>query len=408
MKKLLLITIALVTVASAFSQKRKVNAAQAYIENGEIEAAEKRMEDVFDHKRSEDWPKTYLVAAQLDGAKYEKQQDPELLQSAVDHYMKAIKLDKEGRGRFKNEIKVALTFFLNKITNAGIEAFNQQKYESAMNLFENVLKINNLEMMNEDQEKEVVDTAIIYNTGLAAYNAQKWETAAEYLNKSIKHDYGGGDAVLLLDQVYNTLGDSTKRGDNLKRGFNKYPDDERLLTQLINYYLESGQNEQAKEYLNQAIESQPENPSFYYARGVLFDQNEEYEKAIEDYKKAIDLNDEYFDALYNLGVIYFNQGIEQMGIANDEKDHEKFQEEKAKADSLFEAALPYMEKARDLKPEEPSVLESLKGLYYRFDMNDKYEKVNEKLQEIRGTTGSTSGQEQDPMQKQEGQGQEEQ
>ena len=93
-----------------------------------------------------------------------------------------------------------------------------------MNLFENVLKINNLEMMNEDQEKEVVDTAIIYNTGLAAYNAQKWETAAEYLDKSIKYDYGGGDAVLLLDQVYNTLGDSTKRGENLKRGFEKYPD----------------------------------------------------------------------------------------------------------------------------------------------------------------------------------------
>jgi len=407
MKKLILLTIALITVASVFGQKRKVNAAQAYIENGDIEAAEKRMEGVFEHKRSEDWPKTYLVAGQLKAAKYENQQEPELLQEAVTDYMKAIELDKNNRGRFENEIKVALTFFLNTITNAGIEAFNQQKYEVAVNMFEDVLKINNLEMMKEDQEEEVVDTAIIYNTGLAAYNAQDWKTAAEYLNKSIKHDYGGGDAVLLLDQVYKTLRDSTKRGDNLKRGFEKYPDDERLLTQLINYYLETGQNEQAKEYLNQAIESQPENPSFYYARGVLFDQNEAYEKAIEDYKKAIELNDEYFDALYNLGVIYFNQGIEQMSVANDEKDHDKFKEEKAKADSLFEAALPYMEKARELKPEEPSVLESLKGLYYRFDMNDKYEEVNEKLKKIRGTTGSPAGEEGGAMQKQEGQGQEE-
>ncbi|MGM0375211.1 MAG: tetratricopeptide repeat protein [Bacteroidota bacterium] len=407
MKKLLLITIALVTVASVFGQKRKVNAAQAYIEDGDVEAAEKRMENVFDHKRSEDWPKTYVVAAQLEAAKYENQQDPELLEKAVDHYMKAIELDKEGRGRFENEIKVAMTFFLNTLTNAAIESFNQQKYEEALGLFKDVLKINNLEMMEEDQEEEVVDTAIIYNAGLAAYNAEKWEPAAEYLNKSIKYDYGGGDAVLLLDQIYNNLEDSTKRAENLKRGFKKYPDDERLLTQLINYYLETGQNEQAKEYLNQAIEGQPENPSFYYARGVLYDQNEEYEKAIEDYKKAIELNDEYFDARFNLGVIYFNQGIEQMGVANEETEHEKFQEEKAKADSLFEKALPHMEKARELKPEEPSVLESLKGLYYRFDMNDKYEEVNEKLQELRGTTGEEQGEEEDVMQKQEGQGQEE-
>ncbi|MFW6268068.1 MAG: tetratricopeptide repeat protein, partial [Marinilabiliaceae bacterium] len=404
MKKLVLIAIALVTVTSVFSQKRKVNAAQAYIENGDIEAAEKRMENVFDHKRSKDWPKTYVVAAQLDAAKYEEQQDSELLQDAVDDYMKAIELDKEANGRFENEIKVAMTFFLETITNAGIEAFNQQKYEEAMGLFENVLKINDLEMMKEDQEEEVVDTAIIYNTGLAAYNAEKWETAAEYLDEAIKYDYGEGDAVLLLDQVYNTLEDSTKRGDNLKRGFEKYPEDERLLTQLINYYLETGQNDEAKEYLNQAIDGQPENPSFYYARGVLFDQNEEYEKAIDDYKKAIELDDQYFDALYNLGVIYFNQGIEIMGNANEEADHERFQEQKAKADSLFEEALPHMEKAHELEPEEESVLESLKGLYYRFDMNDKYEEVNEKLQKIRGS--SSEDDEEDPMQKQEGQGQE--
>jgi tetratricopeptide (TPR) repeat protein len=405
MKKLLLIAIALVTVASVFSQKRKVNAAQAYIENGDIQAAEKRMEDVFDHKRSEDWPKTYLVAAQLDAAKYEKQKDTQLLLNAVDHYMKAIELDKEGRGRFENEIKVAMTFFLNTITNAGIQAFNEQNYEDAMKLFENVLKINNLEMMKEDQEKEVVDTAIIYNTGLAAYNAQKWETAAEYLKKSIKYNYGGGDAVLLLDQVYGTMGDSAKKAQNLKTGFEKYPEDERLLTQLINYYLETNQNEQAKEYLNQAIESDQDNPTFYYARGVLFDQNEDYEKAISDYKKAIELDSNYFDALYNLGVIYFNQGIEQMSVANEETDHKKFQAEKAKADSLFKNALPYMEKARDLKPEEPSVLESLKGLYYRFGEDKKYEAINKKLKEIRGTTGSAqSGEEM--MEKKEGQGQE--
>jgi hypothetical protein len=43
-----------------------------------------------------------------------------------------------------------------------------------------------------------------------------------------------------------------------------------------------------------------------------------------------------------------------------------------------------MEKAHKARPEDPSVLESLKGLYYRFEMNDKYDEVDVKLKEITG------------------------
>ncbi len=382
MKKLLFVMFALFIGAGVYAQKGKVNAAQAHIENGDLEAAEERMADAYEHKRSFDWPKTYIVGAQLAAAKYKKEKDVQLLQDAVDRYMKAIELDKADNGRFENEIKVALTFFLNELTNAGIEGFNEQNFENAMIAFENVLKINKLDMFQ--QENPAVDTAIIYNTGLAAYNAKKWDKAAKYLDESIEYNYGGGDAVLLLHQVYGTMQDSTKMAQNLQTGFEKYPEDDRLLTQLINYYLETKQNDEAKAYLNQAIEKDPKNPTYYYARGVLADQKHNYEEAIDDYKMALEKDPMYFDALYNLGVIFYNQAIEQMNVANDKTDHAKFKTEKAKADSLFKTSLPYMESAHEAKPEDVSVLESLKGLYYRFEMNDKYDEVSAKIDSIRG------------------------
>jgi len=43
-----------------------------------------------------------------------------------------------------------------------------------------------------------------------------------------------------------------------------------------------------------------------------------------------------------------------------------------------------MEKAHEAKPEEISVLESLKGLYYRFEMMDKYDEVDAKIKALRG------------------------
>jgi tetratricopeptide (TPR) repeat protein len=384
MKKLLFIAITLFTVTGVYAQKGKVNAAEAYLENGDIEAAEERMQDAFEHQKSKDWPKTYIVAAKLATEKYKKEKDIQHLQDAVDYYMKAIELDKADKGRFENEIKIALTFFQNELTNAGIESFNEQKYENAMIAFENVLKINNLDMFRKEEGETVVDTAIIYNTALAAYNAENWDKAAEYLNKSINYNYGEGDAVLLLHQVYSNMQDSTQMEANLKRGFEKYPDDDRILTQLINYYLETRQNDEAMEYLNQAIEKKPDNPTFFYARGVLYDQTQKYDEAIDDYKKAIELKADYFDALYNLGVIYYNRAIEQMNVANEETDHKKYEEEKAKADSLFHEALPYMERAYEQKPDEIAVLESLKSLYYRFDMNDKYEDISAKLDSLKG------------------------
>ncbi len=382
MKKLLFVALALFMVAGVYAQKGKVNAAQAYIENGDLEAAAERLEEAYTHKRSQDWPKTYIVAAQLSTAKYKKQKDIQLLQDAVDNYMKAIELDKADNNRFENEIKVALTFFVNELTNAGIEGFNEQNYENAMMAFENVLKVNNLEMFQK--ENPTVDTAIIYNTALAAYNAKNWEKASKYLEESIEYNYGGGDAVLLLHQVYGTMQDSTKMAENLQTGFEKYPEDDRLLTQLINYYLETKQNDEAKAYLNQAIENDPDNPTYYYARGVLADQAKNYDEAIEDYKNALELDETYFDALYNLGVIYYNKAIEQMNVANDETDHAKFKAEKEKADSLFKTSLPFMERAHESKPEDVSVLESLKGLYYRFEMNDKYDEVDAKIKQLKG------------------------
>jgi tetratricopeptide (TPR) repeat protein len=382
MKKLLLAVVIVFTVTLAHSQKRKVNAADAYLENGNIEAAEEMMENVYDHKRSFDWPKTYIVAARLATAKYMEEKNIDLLKKAFDHYMKAMELNNEGNGRFKNEIKMALTIFPNQLANAGVEGFNNEKYEKALVAFENVLKINDLEMFQEDDVP--LDTVMVYNTGLAAVNAQNWEKAAQYLKKAFENDFGGGDVVIHLHQAYEHMQDSSKMVANLRAGIEKYPDDVRLITELVNYYLVTGDDEKALTFLNRGIERDPDNKLLIRARGGLYDKSGEYDKAIEDYKRALEIDPNYYEPLYNIGVIYYNKGLDQMNAANDETEHEKFQAEKAKADSIFKKSIPYMERAHKVMPDKKSAIEILKGLYYRFEMDDKYEEMNKKLERITG------------------------
>ncbi len=382
MKRLALFAILIIGASTAFAQKGKVSAANGYRETNDLEAAQKAIDVALENEKSKDWPKTYIVAAKVYTDLYKNGQDAEGINKAVEFYKKAIELDQKGDekgkniGKFEKEIKLALTFFKPDLQNAGIEGFNTEDFNAALVAFENVLLINDLDMFKA--EDPGVDTAIVYNCALAAYNAKNWEKAEQYFKQSIDLKYGGGDAVLLLKQVYDNAGDSLKMGEALQYGFTQYPNDERILTNLIQFYLDSKQNDAALEYLNTAIENDPENPSFYYARGVLYESIEK-DKAIENYEKCLEIDDKFFNSLYNIGVIYFNKGVEQQNVANDKPNVKEYEAAMKIAQEYWEKAIPFMERAHAVQPNEVAVLETLKGLYYRFERMDKYNEVKAKI-----------------------------
>ena len=49
---------------------------------------------------------------------------------------------------------------------------------------------------------------------------------------------------------------------------------------------------------------------------------------------------------------------------------------------VFRKSLPFFEKAHELAPEDRSYIQTLKSLYYRFGMEDKYAEMNEKLNNL--------------------------
>ena len=71
-----------------------------------------------------------------------------------------------------------------------------------------------------------------------------------------------------------------------------------------------------------------------------------------------------------------------MNLANAETDFKKYEAKKAVAEKTFKESLPFFEKAREIRPEEAAVLESLKTLYYRFEMMDQYNEVDAKLKTL--------------------------
>jgi tetratricopeptide (TPR) repeat protein len=93
-------------------------------------------------------------------------------------------------------------------------------------------------------------------------------------------------------------------------------------------------------------------------------QNEAREGAKDAYNKALAIDANNYDALYNMGVFYFNEAVEMKAVvdAMDMKDYNaKGKEVEAKVCGKFKQSQPYFMKAKAVK-EEDALLETIKSL----------------------------------------------
>ena len=394
MKRTILLFALFLSVAGAYAQKGKVASAQTLKDSGKLDKALEAINETIDPNNDKsdktiDWPKTWEVRGDIYRAVYQSKDEnikklaDQPLQTALESYEKALQLDDKDRNN--NAVKINLTLLISDFTDQAVKAFSANDYEKALASFKSILEIENMPLMQETDKEATVDTVIIFNAGLAAYNAEKYDEAVKYYKEAAKYAYNGSRTYELIASSYINMQDTAQALSTLQEGFEKYPESSSIMVLMINIYLNSNKVDDAMKYLNLAIEQDPENASFYFARGSLYDKIEKPDSAVAAYEKAIELKPDYFDAYYNLGAIYYNKGVKQVEVANSvpTNQQDKYEEEKNKADEVFKKAIPYMEKASELNPEDTYSLESLKTLYYRLKMMDKFEEVNKKLEDLK-------------------------
>ncbi|MDP4225259.1 MAG: tetratricopeptide repeat protein [Bacteroidota bacterium] len=324
-----------------------------------------RVNVIFENKALKSWKVTKNIV-----------EDP--LQQSFDTYKKAMDMDKEGKEtkKFSENLKKLKSQF----ENDGISEFNQDNYDQAMKDFENVLEIGHLPIF-----KTFTDTSLLYNAGLAAYSAKNYEKALQYYSQAKDYKYGGANTYIYLKNAYLCLHDTAKALSILKDGFQAYPGNNAILIEMINFYLVSGESQQALDYLKLAKEKDPKNQSFYFAEGTLYEKLKEPAKAEESYKQAIEVKPDYFDAYYNLGALHYNQAVEIFKAAGDIPLSEtaKYNAQVEKANSCLKDALPFMEKAHEINPKDINTIQTLQTLYAKLQNFDKMKEMKALLDNLK-------------------------
>jgi tetratricopeptide (TPR) repeat protein len=226
----------------------------------------------------------------------------------------------------------------------------------------------------------VIDTIALYNAGLAAFNGKKIEDAIKYFELARKYNHPEPNLYVFLEQGYLATGDTAKGITILQEGFKRFPDSQPVQIELINYFLNKGEAEKALNYLKVAQQNDPKNMSFIFAEGTLYDKMGETEKAVETYKRCIEIDPNYYDAYYNIGVVYYNKAVKLYEEANSITDQKQYEAAKEVADGELAKSVPYMEKAHEINPAEQTTMQTLKTLYYRLQMTDKYNAIVKEIQ----------------------------
>lgn len=392
MKKLLIPIILFLAISGVFAQKGKVNIALSSKEAGKLDKAVTTIEEAIDadNPKTESsiiWPKTWEARGEIYQAVFQSKDenyrklhvDP--LTIAFESYLKAVVLD--DKQKFSNSLKVKMQLLIHDLSIQAETSFNSQDYNKALISFEQILAVENNPVYKAEAPSEV-DTVVIYNAALAAFNAKKFDKAVEYYKKAAFYKYNGARTYELLSESYLAQKDTVSALETMQNALKEYPSNSSILVELINVYEKKGKVDDAMRYLESAISKEPGNESFYLIRGILFERIKNTDEAIKCYEKAIELKPLYMDALFNLGIVYYNCGVNQIDVANlvPSNQPEKYDVERNKADLEFRKALPYLEKAYEITNSDKMTLEALKNVYYRLQMLDKHAEIVAKLKSI--------------------------
>jgi Tfp pilus assembly protein PilF len=366
---------------------------------------------------------------------------PDAVKNSINAYEQAIKLDT--KGSIKKKAVEELVFLRNFLRGEGIMYYFDEQLDKAITDYKYSSQIYELEDM-KSADTTNYNISEIYYYGAAFSEANKdLQTAIYFYNKNIEYcktvPVAQQSEIIktyrYLANDYKALGDTAKQEQTLMDAYALYPEDKDILVDITQYYLDLGIAKKALEFLDMALEKEPTNYLYIFVRGTLYDgfktkiydkmdkirievynadtarqegkitradfntlrdkkikeanalwpdADVQMNKATDEYNKALAIQPDYFNAKFNLGAILYNKGAQIIKMADliPTSDMKAYDAETAKAKVIFEKALPFLEEAVVIEPDNFSVLQTLSTVYAKLGQYDKVKEMKAKIEEV--------------------------
>jgi len=363
------------------AQKHNIVNASIALRNEEYVDAKKYIDEAYETESTSNDAKMWNYRSQiyLQIALKQADLDENAVFKATEAHLKCLQTDKKGRvivrkWTAKEDVLAGIVQCGYKLFNKAIEEYNSGNYKRSLKHYSTIFEI--IPFDTEDQLKRgnITRETILYNSFFSSKKMKNNVKSKELLQKLIDINFNDPAIFVQMSNIFIEEGKTDKALEYLALGRESFEEDQGLINTEINLYIQLGRTSELIGKLGEAIALDEENELLYFNRGTIYDQEGDIDNAKKDYLTALELNPSAFGANYNLGALYFNQGVETKNKASDTDNNSLYKKLNKEADAVFAKALPYLETAHNLNADDKNTLLSLKQLYY---LNGDYGKSEE-------------------------------
>ena len=386
MKKVMILLVIALTANVMMAQKKDRTDAYMYNKNGQYAKAMASIEKCINHdqflgmkpnEQSQAWlyrAAIYQNIIQSDDENL-KAQVPNALEIVYESLMKCLENESFcSDEQNQMEIGMRIASVMTAYYTQGADAYNNGQFAQAAPLFKKAYDIA-ASLGGGEQATEMLNLA-----ATAALRAEDYNTALEYYNELKGNGKETAELYRHLASCYNGLGQSEQAMEMINAGLALDPGDANLILEKVNAYLKEGKGAEAVADLQKLHELDPENAQLLFVLGTIYgDENNkdvfDTDKAKQYYEQALAINPNYYDAIYNIGVLYTTMANKYIEQANEITGFSKAEQEQynnliEQANDLLRTGLPYLKQAYEAQPSD-DVKNVLRSIYVKLNMTDE-------------------------------------
>jgi len=378
MKKMVMAAMLAVSATSAFAQDALVKEAKKQFRGDDIEAALQTLTPALTSSETVDKAEAWNLMNDIQFKIYQTEMDKlrasqpgdtvKMYKALVEAFKAAEECDKyDQQPNEKGKVKIrfrkanAARYLMDRsqIFNAGIIMYQRNDLKGAVAAWGTYIesaKSSVFEGIDLGQDDHLADAT--YNAALLSAQAKDYANAEKYAQMAAqipgKEEQANEILLFTKKEAAQTHEDSVAYLNLLKQFHAAQPENQKYLNMLIDYFAHRD-NAEMKAWAEEELKTNTGNKTIWFMHGYTLMQEEKWDEAVEDFKKALEIDGSYVQACFNAGVCLNSKAIQMKNDLADKKTGGLTNENAEKVKVVLRDALVYMEKSRELDPEQETV-----------------------------------------------------
>jgi len=390
MKKVMILLVIALTANVMMAQKKDRTDAFMYNKNGQYEKAMASIDKCVNHEqflgmKPNDQSQAWLYRAAIyqnviqSGDEALMAKAPNALEVVYESLMNCMK-NPDFLEDNKQEIYQRVGSVMTTYYTKGADDYNAGKFAEAAPMFKKAYDI--AKSLGSADANDMLNLA-----ATSALRAEDYNTALSYFTEVKNNGTETAELYRHLAACYNGLGNAEQAMAMINAGLEKDPSDANLILEKVNAYLKEGKGAEAVQDLTKLLELDPNNAQLLFVLGTIYgdESNEglyDTDKARQYYEQALSIKPDYYDATYNIGVLYTTMANKYIEQANEitgfsKKEQDQYNSLIEQGNELLRTGLPYLKQAYDAQPSD-DVKNVLRSIYVKLNMMEEVKALENK------------------------------